>query len=284
MRVTVSLWRRPSGRQVVGGRACGVAQITGLDGFDLIDDVRCASVRRQSSVADHVGGVGDPERHPDMLLDEQHAEVQLARDRPDDRQQPFDDHRREAHAELVDHQQGRAGQQRPADREHLLLAAGQQPGIAFDEAAQFGQVVEDGVDVGARTTGREHEVLPHRQAAEQAPRLGHVGESATCSQVRPAHRRGPTHDQDLTGQRGKQPGDRIEDCGLAGAVGPQEGDHLAPRDGQVDVADDGQAAVPGVQPSHRENLVGCGRSRGHVVTAFPATTPNGAGVSSVPPM
>ena len=66
------------------------------------------------------------------------------------REQPLDHHRGQAEAHLVDQQGARAAHDGPADGQHLLLAAGQQPGLAVQALAQLGQQVEDLVVAGAR--------------------------------------------------------------------------------------------------------------------------------------
>jgi hypothetical protein len=81
-----------------------------------------------------------------------------------------DDDRRQAERHLVRHQQpGRAGQ-RVGDREHLLLAARQQPGLPLLERPQRGEARERAVEVG-RGDAVEPEVLGHGQPGEQ-PAVG----------------------------------------------------------------------------------------------------------------
>ena len=80
----------------------------------------------------------------------------------DDRQQPLDDDRREAEAQLVQQQQLRLARQRPADREHLLLAAGQQPGRRSAQLAQRREV--------RRTRRRRRGARRVRRAGSARPR------------------------------------------------------------------------------------------------------------------
>ena len=89
---------------------------------------------RRAVVADpaafeHVGVLGEPERDVRELLDQQDADAArgsgLQR-----RDEPLDDDGREAERELVDEQDPRLRHERLREHDHLLLAAGEQPGQA----------------------------------------------------------------------------------------------------------------------------------------------------------
>jgi len=69
-------------------------------------------------------GVRAADREAVVLLDEEDGKSLLAQFR-DDLADPVDDHRRESLRRLVHQQQRRVGQQRPGDREHLLLTSRQ---------------------------------------------------------------------------------------------------------------------------------------------------------------
>ena len=75
----------------------------------------------------HVGAVGDRQRHVGVLLDHEDRRA-LAVDLLDDVEHLLDIERRQAHRRLVHADQPRPGHQRAADRHHLLLAAGQRAG------------------------------------------------------------------------------------------------------------------------------------------------------------
>src|SRR5437764_9856494 len=82
-----------------------------------------------AAVVHHVVPVGDGRRKAEVLFDEQDREalrLQL-RDGPSDL---LDDDRRKSLGWLVKQEQPRARPQDPADREHLLLAAGQLGALA----------------------------------------------------------------------------------------------------------------------------------------------------------
>ena len=80
----------------------------------------------------------DGERDVDRLLDEDDRRPDGV-DVLDDLQQLLDDHRRETERELVDHQQLRLRDERLREREHLLLAAGQAPGLLVEALLRIGK-------------------------------------------------------------------------------------------------------------------------------------------------
>ena len=89
------------------------------------------------------------------------------------------DHRRgQAHRRLVEQHHLRLRHQRPAEREHLLLAAAEQPGRAVAPVLEDREHLEDlgpglGVRARRRRVGAQPQVLLHRQRGEDAPPLGH---------------------------------------------------------------------------------------------------------------
>jgi hypothetical protein len=122
-------------------------------------------------VGQHVAAVGQLQRHVHVLLDQQHAGPGARGVLAHHRQQAADDHRGEAEAHLVEHQQPWLAGQGAGDREHLLLAARHQPGLAVLERAQRGEVVERGAGVARAALAVEPEVLGHGQPEEQ-PAIG----------------------------------------------------------------------------------------------------------------
>ena len=98
-----------------------------------------------AAVLDDVVAVGDRLRETEILLDQQDGEPLLLqpRDRASDL---LHDHRREALGRLVEKQQARASAQDPADREHLLLAAGKLGALAPQPLLQVREQLEDLLD------------------------------------------------------------------------------------------------------------------------------------------
>ncbi len=89
-----------------------------------------------------IGGVGHGERDVDRLLYENDRRA-ARRDCPNDAEQLLDDDRREAEGEFVDHQQARLGDERLAEREHLLFAARQVAGRLIPSFSQDREEAED---------------------------------------------------------------------------------------------------------------------------------------------
>ena len=69
--------------------------------------------------------IRDIERHAELLLDEQDRDLSLARELADHVLDLLHDDRRQSFGRLVHDEQPWIADQRPADRQHLLLAAGE---------------------------------------------------------------------------------------------------------------------------------------------------------------
>ncbi len=86
----------------------------------------------QLGVREHVGAVGERDGEQPSLLDEQDRDPVVAH-LPERLEEGLDDARREPERGLVEEQHVRPRDQRARDRELLLLAAGEQPGLAAGE-------------------------------------------------------------------------------------------------------------------------------------------------------
>ena len=90
----------------------------------------------------------------------------------------LDDHRSEALGGFVHHQQTRIHQQRPRDRQHLLLAAGQLGALAAETLLQIGEQLEDLIEghAAAADHRRQQQVFLHVEAGENAVGRGRSGQ------------------------------------------------------------------------------------------------------------
>ena len=128
---------------------------------------------------EHVRTLGDGQRHRGVLLDEDDRGP-LTVDLADDLGDPRHDLRRQAERRLVEQQQLGLAHQRPADRQHLLLAAGQQDGALTPALVEAREQVDDalvGSPAGGAVTNADRagaEVLLDGQLAEDAAPLGNL--------------------------------------------------------------------------------------------------------------
>src|SRR5882672_10251222 len=84
-----------------------LAQIGAAD-VGILSQLGCAARERDGARLQHVAAVGDLERHRRVLLDEENGRA-LTVDVLDRREDLLDEHRRQAHARLVEEQHARAG-------------------------------------------------------------------------------------------------------------------------------------------------------------------------------
>ena len=135
-----------------------------------------------------------------------------------------DDQRRQAEGQFIDDEQVGGAHERAPDRHHLLLASGEG---SSEVSAEFDQVGEELIDLRGvavlRLPGAEAQVLVDGHVGEELASLGNLGH--------------PAVDLDAAARDGQQPADRVHQCRLARAVGPDEGDHLAAFDGQADLVE-----------------------------------------------
>src|SRR5262249_36064636 len=90
---------------------------------------------------EHVHAIGQIEGEPDVLLGEEDREP-VGLELPVLLLQVLDDEWREPFRRLVEEQQLRIAHQRARDRQHLLLAARQEPALTILELAKLGEEVE----------------------------------------------------------------------------------------------------------------------------------------------
>lgn len=99
----------------------------------------------------------------------------------------------------------------------------------------------------------EPEVVPHGQAAEQAPPFGYVGDAEADDLLDGATVEALAVKVNLAGPQPDHAGKRPQECRFAGTVEPYQGDDLVAADGEVDVAEHLHRRVPGGQPADLEH-------------------------------
>ena len=191
------------------------------------------------------------------------------------RHQLLDDHRGEPERELVHQQQLRPAHQRGADRQHLALAPGEEPGLAAPDAGQGGEVLEHRrghappIESGHPARHRRLEVLVDRQVLEHLAALGHQHDPQPGDVMRRPVLDAPSLVDDAAlGHPGvveaEEAGDGPQGRGLAGAVGAEQRHDAAARDAQRHALHRGHHAVVGhLQPLDGEQRLGRRDHRAH---------------------
>ena len=152
-----------------------------------------------------------------------------------------DDPRRQPEAGLVEQQHPRRGHQRPADDEHLPLAAGEDVGGGVAPVGERREQVVDALEVvgahpGAAAQAAEPEVLLDGELGDHARVPRGRGPGRWPASARPAARStSPAVELDLAAVGPEQPGDGAQQGGLAGAVGAEHGGDLPGGRGEGDV-------------------------------------------------
>ena len=145
-----------------------------------------------AAVLEHVAAVGDAQRQRDLLLGDDDGEAvaaQVAEGGVGIGRQL----RRQPGGRLVEHEQARLAHQRPADREHLLLASAHRRRplpLPFSEAGEQGEDEVAPGRVRASRVGAEVEVFVDGHLREQVPLGRDVGEAESGDAMRPPSRDG----------------------------------------------------------------------------------------------
>ncbi len=98
----------------------------------------------------------------------------------------------------------------------------------------------------------DFEIFVDREIGKDAPLFRHVTEPAADDGMGRLIRDVPALEHDAAGAAFDQPDDGAEGSGLAGAVAPEQRDHLALADLERDVEQDVGGAVMAVEPFDRE--------------------------------
>ncbi len=224
---------------------------------------------------EHVGAARGGERDAGVLLDDEDGEALGGVQAAEDGEDLADDERRQAERGLVEQQQPRPGEQGAAEREQLLLAAGEGARLLV---APVGELREELVDAGEVAGER----VPARVAAEPQVLLdGQLDEgSAALGDVRdpePRDRVGAGASAERTAAEDDRPlaadgaGDGAQRRRLAGAVGAEDGDDLALADLEADAVERLDGPVAGLDLVQLEQRAQRSRSRSRAIR--PSSSP-----------
>jgi hypothetical protein len=188
------------------------------------------AAERNAAGLEHVRPRAQLQGQARVLFDEQHRHAAGAIQPRQVLGKVVDDHGRQAQRQLVDGQHIRLRHERPADRHHLLLAAGQGPGDPPTHLGQRREQLEHGARVAGPTCPRaQPQVVLDGHVGKQLSALGHLRDAAR--QAVPA-----------TG-RLEQAAHRVEQRGLARSVGTDQRHHLATVDLEAHAVEGGRLPV-----------------------------------------
>src|SRR6266446_9872197 len=115
----------------------------------IVEQLACATVQREPSHLEHQRAVRVLERAAHILLDHQDGGARV-RESAQQLEHFLADLRRQADRGLVDQEDARLEQERAADLELLLLAAGERRGLAAEALADARKELEDFLDALAQ--------------------------------------------------------------------------------------------------------------------------------------
>ena len=174
------------------------------------------------------------------------------------------DLRGEALRRLVHQQHARVGHQRAADRQHLLLAAGQQARQLAAALLQPRKHVEHGVEGPERLAGlgcacRHVQVLAHGEAAEHTAALRHQRQPLRGNLLGRQMRDADAEHRDAARPRRQQADGNIHAGGLAGAIAADQTEHATFAGGERHLLQHVAVAIVGVDIDETESLMCQGR-------------------------
>ena len=211
----------------------------------LIENLCClrefgrGALKHKSPRRQDVDFVGDRERQLEVLLDQQDG-VAAAPQPLHDFLRLLHKARRESLRWLVHQNELGIGHERPADSQHLLLAAAQQPAGMIDSLGELRKLLQHLVEVpalshfpafrcarGSRQHTRWHQqVLAHAERAEDSTALRHDGNASLGDGVGRLATQRLVPIDDVAVPRRRKPGYRADERRLAHAITAEDGGNL----------------------------------------------------------
>ncbi len=249
-------------------------QIGGAD-FRALQQFAAGPRQRDQAVDHDIAAMGEFQRVVGVLLDDQHGQAVLPVQGPDRVENLPRDQGGEAERGFVQHQQARAAHQGAADRQHLLLAAGQRAAALGHALLEPRKQREDALQpagaIGLAAVGgvgAHLQVFRNAHARENPAAFRRLGDAQPGDFVRRHVGDVLPVEFDLAGAGAGLAEDRHHQRRLAGAVGADQGDDLARLDLEVDALQRLDLAVGRAQAADREQGR-CG-GRGHVPLSITA--------------
>src|SRR2546428_1600806 len=204
--------------------------------------------------------VGDVEHQLGVLLD-QHDREPLGLETADRRHDLGDDLGRQAFGRLVHQEHPRVRHQRAADREHLLLAAGERRGDLLMPLPQPREQARHSIErpqqwqASARLPGSHAQILSNRQAAKHAAPLRHERHALRGDELGGASGDRAAVDRDLAVARREQADGDVHRGGLAGPVAAEQAEQPARAQAQGHAVQHVAIAVEGVDLAQHERVI-----------------------------
>ena len=174
--------------------------------------------------------------------------------------------RRQAKRRLVEQDQPRPAHQRAADRQHLLLAAGERAAALISAVAQPRKQREHALEVGIEVGGVGHggadlQILHHRHARKNAAAFRRLRDAELGDLVRRQAGDVAAGEADTAFAGARVAEHRHHQRRFAGAVGADQRDDLAFVDVDIDAFEGDDAAVIGFDAAQREQRFAVARSQ-----------------------
>jgi len=198
--------------------------------------------------------VGQPQNLLRILLDNDGADTTRAGNRAQRPQQLLDDDGRQPLGRLVQEQNLRVERQRPADGQHLLLAAGKLVAVIASPFLEARKHLVDPLNRPRPRLGNGRHVLLDRQRAKDIALLRHPADPCSRPLVRPEARDVLATEPERAAKAACDTDDGIDQRRLAGTVAPQQRQHLALRQAERHAWQHDRLAITGAQVLDGEQL------------------------------
>src|SRR5262245_58045899 len=219
-------------------------KIPPLDGVVTLETVRRALVD-DLSLAHHVDTIRHLQSQVIVLLDQQDREALVLEPLEDAPDFPHDDGRQSLGG-LVQQKHAAIREERSAERQHLLLAAGERTRQLPLTLREPGKQRKDPFEREAVRSSANKQILLHRQRREDPATLRHEGHTTPGYAIRPPPVDFFTIQSDASCSRPSEPDNAADRRGLAGAVPPKDRHSLPLRHPERDAVQDMTVAVVGV--------------------------------------
>src|SRR6266545_3118421 len=222
----------------------------------VLRELAARPLERDAADLKHVGPARGAQRELRVLLDDEHGEALLLVQLADDAEELAHDHRGKTQGGLVEEEQPGAGHERPGERQHLLLAAGERPCLLVTPVFKPREVTADALVAGGEAVspqvGPKPQVVVDGELAEDPVSLGNVRDAEPGDALRRAAADALTAEADLARLR-HEDRERPQRRRLPGSVPAEDGDDFSFRDLQRHAVEHLHRPVAGVDAVELEH-------------------------------